>query len=105
MAPPFAAVFLIFLSIFTTFSTSFSSTIGVGYISRLLDIQDRERAPSSVQVAAARGVLRRLLPSHLSSFDFQILSKVLGILGDFNLFCSRTAREYSFIRFSEILEM
>ncbi|KAG7021479.1 Alpha-N-acetylglucosaminidase, partial [Cucurbita argyrosperma subsp. argyrosperma] len=75
MAPPFAAVFLIFLSIFITFSTSFSSTIGVGYISRLLDIQDRERAPSSVQVAAARGVLRRLLPSHLSSFDFQILSK------------------------------
>ncbi|PQQ08441.1 alpha-N-acetylglucosaminidase [Prunus yedoensis var. nudiflora] len=52
-----------------------SSAIGIGYISRLLEIQDRERAPPYVQVAAARGVLRRLLPSHSSSFDFQIVSK------------------------------
>ncbi|XP_034216171.1 alpha-N-acetylglucosaminidase-like isoform X2 [Prunus dulcis] len=52
-----------------------SSAMGIGYISRLLEIQDRERAPSYVQVAAASGVLRRLLPSHSSSFDFQIVSK------------------------------
>lgn len=76
MASPFSSTFLIFLSIFAAFSTSQSSTIGVGYISRLLEIQDRERAPAHVQVAAAREVLRRLLPFHLSSFDFQIVSKV-----------------------------
>ncbi|XP_022135500.1 alpha-N-acetylglucosaminidase-like [Momordica charantia] len=75
MASPFPAIFLIFVSLFAAFSTSRFSTIGVGYISRLLEIQDRERAPAHVQVAAARGVLRRLLPSHLSSFDFQIVSK------------------------------
>ncbi|XP_038880130.1 alpha-N-acetylglucosaminidase-like [Benincasa hispida] len=75
MASPFSSIFLIFVSIFAAFSTSRSSTIGVGYISRLLEIQDRERAPAYVQVAAARGVLHRLLPSHLSSFDFQIVSK------------------------------
>ncbi|RVX18553.1 Alpha-N-acetylglucosaminidase [Vitis vinifera] len=52
-----------------------SSTIGVTYISRLLEIQDRERAPPSVQIAAAYGVLHRLLPSHSSSFEFGIVSK------------------------------
>ncbi|CAL1367819.1 unnamed protein product [Linum trigynum] len=57
------------------FSSSESATVGVGSISRLLETQDRERAPPSVQVAAARGVLRRLLPSHSSSFDFRIVSK------------------------------
>ncbi|KAH0975576.1 hypothetical protein GBA52_017475 [Prunus armeniaca] len=56
-------------------NSAHSSAIGIGYISRLLEIQDRERAPPYVQVAAARGVLRRLLPSHSSSFDFQIVSK------------------------------
>ncbi|KAL6281186.1 hypothetical protein ACE6H2_018067 [Prunus campanulata] len=55
-----------------------SSAIGIGYISRLLEIQDREKAPPYVQVAAAHGVLRRLLPSHSSSFDFQIVSKQCG---------------------------
>ncbi|KAL3512948.1 hypothetical protein ACH5RR_025665 [Cinchona calisaya] len=52
-----------------------SSTIGVSYVSRLLEIQDRERAPPSVQLAAAYGVLNRLIPSHSSSFDFKIISK------------------------------
>ncbi|XP_062169600.1 alpha-N-acetylglucosaminidase-like [Alnus glutinosa] len=59
----------------TFFSLARSSTIGVGYISRLLELQDRERAPPSVQEAAASAVLHRLLPSHSSSFDFQIVSK------------------------------
>ncbi|KAA0057895.1 alpha-N-acetylglucosaminidase-like [Cucumis melo var. makuwa] len=75
MASFFSSTFLIFVTIFAAFSTSRSSTTGVEYISRLLEVQDRERAPAYVQVAAARGVLRRLLPSHLSSFDFQIVSK------------------------------
>ena len=67
-----------FSLIFVLFNASFahSSTIGVEYISRILEIQDRERAPPAVQVAAARGVLRRLLPSHSSSFHFEIVSKV-----------------------------
>ncbi|XP_010027872.2 alpha-N-acetylglucosaminidase isoform X1 [Eucalyptus grandis] len=51
------------------------STAGVGYVSRLLEIQDRERAPAAVQLAAARGALRRLLPSRYSSFEFRIISK------------------------------
>ena len=67
--------------IFALFGSSFahSSTIGVEYISRILEIQDRERAPPAVQVAAARAVLRRLLPSHSSSFHFEIVSKVFHI--------------------------
>ncbi|KAG6686673.1 hypothetical protein I3842_11G031900, partial [Carya illinoinensis] len=68
---------LVFL-LCTNFSLVHSSTIGVGYISRLLELQDRERAPPLLQVAAARAVLRRLLPSHFSSFDFQIVSKKCG---------------------------
>ncbi|KAF9623317.1 hypothetical protein IFM89_000806 [Coptis chinensis] len=51
------------------------TTIGVAHISPILDVQDKERAPTSVQVNAAHGVLSRLLPSHSSSFDFHIISK------------------------------
>eukprot|EP01018_Ginkgo_biloba_P022651 Gb_23620 [translate_table: standard] len=36
---------------------------------------DGERAPASVQESAVRGVLQRLLPSHVSSFQFKIVSK------------------------------
>nr|XP_048329041.1 alpha-N-acetylglucosaminidase-like [Ziziphus jujuba var. spinosa] len=75
----FPAISLLALTfiIFTFPSDVRSSTIGVDYISRLLEIQDRERPPPSVQVAASRGVLRRLIPSHSSSFDFQIVSREL----------------------------
>ncbi|XP_026423582.1 alpha-N-acetylglucosaminidase-like [Papaver somniferum] len=58
-------------------STSLSSTVGVDHISQLLKIQDKERASPLVQVAAAQGVLRRLLPTHSSSFEFYIVSKEL----------------------------
>lgn len=75
-SPPVAAVSLVLLASFLLFfSFAQSSTIGVGYISKILEIQDRERALPSVQVAAARGVLQRLLPSHSSSFEFRIVSK------------------------------
>ncbi|KAI4303870.1 hypothetical protein MLD38_039456 [Melastoma candidum] len=57
------------------FASALYSTIGVGYISRFLEIQDRERAPASVQVAAARDVLRRVLPHLYSSFEFRIIPK------------------------------
>ncbi|KAJ0965515.1 hypothetical protein J5N97_026653 [Dioscorea zingiberensis] len=45
------------------------------HLSHLLETHERERPPASVQEAAARGVLSRLLPSHSSSFDFQIIDK------------------------------
>ncbi|KAI3952147.1 hypothetical protein MKW98_005842 [Papaver atlanticum] len=67
--------FLIFFS--GLLSTSLSSTVGVDHISQLLRIQDKERASPLVQVAAAQGVLRRLLPTHSSSFEFNIVSKEL----------------------------
>lgn len=57
------------------FNAGRSSTIGVKYVSRLIEIQDREIAPSIVQLAAATAVLNRLIPSHSSSFEFQIVFK------------------------------
>ncbi|KAJ1421807.1 Beta-hexosaminidase-like, domain 2 [Sesbania bispinosa] len=66
----FPAIFLIFLFLCSS-KPALSSTVGVDAISRLLQIQDRERAPPSVQEAAARGVLLRLLPSHSSSFQIE----------------------------------
>ncbi|KAL0335697.1 UNVERIFIED_CONTAM: Alpha-N-acetylglucosaminidase [Sesamum radiatum] len=52
-----------------------SSTLGVEYVSPLLEIQDRERAPPSIQVSTAYAALNRLIPSHSSSFQFSIISK------------------------------
>ncbi|KAG8388629.1 hypothetical protein BUALT_Bualt02G0145300 [Buddleja alternifolia] len=52
-----------------------SSTLGVEYISRVLEIQDRERAPPSLQISAAYSAVTRLIPSHSSSFHFTIISK------------------------------
>ncbi|KAK4264283.1 hypothetical protein QN277_025485 [Acacia crassicarpa] len=76
MEANFPAFFLLFVFTFCSFvSSALSSTVGVDSISRLLEIQDREKAPASVQEAAARAVLHRLLPSHSSSFDFRIVSK------------------------------
>ena len=72
MKLPFPAIFLIFIF----FLPSSTTGAGIDTIFRLIRIQDRERAPPSVQEAAARGVLLRLLPSHSSSFEFRILSKV-----------------------------
>ncbi|KAH0704579.1 hypothetical protein KY285_018857 [Solanum tuberosum] len=57
------------------FSVANSSTLGVNYVSPLLEIQERERAPSSVQLTTAYGVLNRLIPSHFSSFQFHIIPK------------------------------
>ncbi|KAF4367611.1 hypothetical protein F8388_011250 [Cannabis sativa] len=76
MASSFPAIlFTLFLLTSLTFPTAHPSTIGVRHLSNLLQTQDRERSPPSLQLAAARGVLRRLIPSHSSSFDFQIVSK------------------------------
>nr|KYP46995.1 Alpha-N-acetylglucosaminidase [Cajanus cajan] len=74
MKNPFPAIFLILI-------LSFASSTAADSISRLIQIQDRERASPSVQEAAARAVLRRLLPSHSSSFHFRIVSKAFLIEG------------------------
>ncbi|XP_071731658.1 alpha-N-acetylglucosaminidase-like isoform X2 [Rutidosis leptorrhynchoides] len=70
-----AYVTLIFTIVILLFTVTHSSTVGVQYVSGLLQIQDRERASSSVQISAARAVLDRFIPSHSSSFDFQIITK------------------------------
>ncbi|ESW20891.1 hypothetical protein PHAVU_005G023300 [Phaseolus vulgaris] len=46
-----------------------------GVMEPLLQRLDSKRAASSVQEAAAVGLLKRLLPTHLSSFEFKIVSK------------------------------
>ncbi|KAK8606424.1 hypothetical protein V6N13_030707 [Hibiscus sabdariffa] len=76
MDSPLPAISLL---LFSLFSAAYSSTLGVQYISKLLQIQDRERAPPALQIAAARAVLHRLLPSHSSAFEFRIISKKFNI--------------------------
>lgn len=44
-------------------------------LERLMKKLDQERVSASVQEAAARGVLSRLLPSHAAAFDLKIVSK------------------------------
>ncbi|KAH7527885.1 hypothetical protein FEM48_Zijuj05G0013900 [Ziziphus jujuba var. spinosa] len=60
-------------------------------IKALLRRLDSKRSSASVQEAAAKGVLKRLLPTHLNSFRFKIVSKdVCGgkscfLLNNYNL--------------------
>ena len=48
-------------------------------INALLKRLDSKRPSSSVQEAAAKAVLKRLLPGYVSSFKFKIVSNVLWI--------------------------
>ncbi|XP_054816165.1 alpha-N-acetylglucosaminidase isoform X3 [Prosopis cineraria] len=64
--------FLFLILIPTLLSVAFSKHEA---IEALLQRLDSKRVPASVQEAAARDLLRRLLPSHLSSFEFKIISK------------------------------
>ncbi|KAF8403783.1 hypothetical protein HHK36_011889 [Tetracentron sinense] len=50
----------------------------------LLSRLDSQRASPSVQEAAAKAVLQRLLPTHLSSFEFKIVSK--DVCGGYSCF-------------------
>ncbi|PKA62624.1 alpha-N-acetylglucosaminidase [Apostasia shenzhenica] len=50
----------------------------------ILRTAERRRAPPSVQESAARGVLRRLLPSHTSSFLLKVVNE--GLCERFNCF-------------------
>ncbi|KAK1363343.1 alpha-N-acetylglucosaminidase-like [Heracleum sosnowskyi] len=57
------------------FGLAHSSTLGVQHVSKLVRIQDSERASPSVQLAAVRAAVERVFPSLSSSFDFRIISK------------------------------
>ncbi|KAJ7949216.1 Alpha-N-acetylglucosaminidase [Quillaja saponaria] len=66
----FKSLYLIL--ILTLLPVSLSKTEAIEALIRRLD---SKRSSPSVQEAAAKDVLKRLLPTHLSSFDFKILSK------------------------------
>lgn len=53
------------------------TSLGSDAVESVLRRLDSKRAPSVVQESAAKGVLQRLLPAHLHSFEFKIVSKVL----------------------------
>ena len=69
-------LFLLVLSLLLL-PTAFSEMQGMEAVLTRLNSQ---RASPSVQVAAARGVLNRLLPAYSSSFEFEIVSEVLVLL-------------------------
>ncbi|RWW32015.1 hypothetical protein BHE74_00032282 [Ensete ventricosum] len=96
--PRVRPLFVLFLSLlFLVFLLPWavgSSLLESSHLYRVLDIQERERLPPAVQVAAARGLLARLLPfhvaaargllarllpSHVSSFQFEMVSKVADV--------------------------
>ncbi|PHT60524.1 Alpha-N-acetylglucosaminidase [Capsicum baccatum] len=54
-----------------------TAALGSDAIESVLRRLDSKKAPSVVQESAAKGVLQRLLPTHLHSFEFKIVSKDL----------------------------
>ena len=66
-------IFITTLLILTQLSVALSRPEA---IESLLKRLDSKRASSSVQESAAIAVLKRLLPSHIHSFVFEIVSKV-----------------------------
>ncbi|XP_073123504.1 alpha-N-acetylglucosaminidase-like [Henckelia pumila] len=72
--PPMGFLLFIFLLAFAA-PMADSFTLGVKYMSNLLEIQDRERAPPSVQLSAVYAAVNRIIPSHSSSFEFSIISR------------------------------
>jgi len=69
--------FIFLISILLLPISSFSSTKSVESeaIQGLLRRLEAKRSPPSVQESAAKAVLQRLLPTHVSSFEFKIVSK------------------------------
>lgn len=59
---------------------AFSTSKTDNAVGALLNRLDSKRASESVQESAAQGVLQRLLPSYLHSFQFQIVSKVSSFM-------------------------
>ncbi|KAK4414490.1 Alpha-N-acetylglucosaminidase [Sesamum alatum] len=66
----FTTILLILLSLCSSFSVQDSEPIA-----SLLNSLDAKKPSPSEQESAARGVLLRLLPTHLSSFEFKIITK------------------------------
>ncbi|XP_060217343.1 alpha-N-acetylglucosaminidase isoform X2 [Lycium barbarum] len=56
---------------------AYSAEVGSDAIESVLRGLDNKRVSSVVQESAAKGVLQRLLPAHLHSFEFKIISKDL----------------------------
>lgn len=52
-------------------------------VDALLTRLDSKRFSASVQESAAKAVLQRLLPTHINSFEFKIVSKVLSFSFNF----------------------
>ena len=67
---------LLLLLLLPSSSPSSTPPFGKAAVKELLKRLDSKRASPSIQEAAARGVLKRLLPTHLSSFRFEIAPKV-----------------------------
>eukprot|EP00249_Psilotum_nudum_P000050 c1018_g1_i1 orf=221-628(+) len=68
-------LFLLLLSCFVISHSSSASPALVAKLHSFVETLHQELAPSTVQESAAKGVLRRLIPSHVSSFDLRIVSK------------------------------
>ncbi|PHU30481.1 hypothetical protein BC332_02574 [Capsicum chinense] len=62
-----------------------TAALGSDAIESVLRRLDSKKAPSVVQESAAKGVLQRLLPTHLHSFEFKIVSK--DLCGGRSCFC------------------
>lgn len=58
-------------------TSSSAAAVESDAIESVLRRLDSKRVPSVVQESAAKGVLQRLLPAHLHSFEFKIVSKDL----------------------------
>ncbi|XP_038725548.1 alpha-N-acetylglucosaminidase [Tripterygium wilfordii] len=86
--PTFYSLFLIL--IFTVLPLSLSNQQP---LEALLNRLDSQRLSASVQESAARGVLKRLLPTHLTSFEFRIVSK--DVCGSRSCFLIKNSKKSS----------
>lgn len=67
---------LLLLALSVPSSSSPLPNLATGWMHGIASRLDSQMAASGTQEAAARGVLERLLPSHISAFQFRIISKV-----------------------------
>lgn len=72
--PGLRVLFVILIWQFTNISVVYSLQYAES-LKALINLLDSQRSTPTVQESAAKGVLKRLLPSHVSSFDFKIIPK------------------------------
>ncbi|KAJ8432285.1 hypothetical protein Cgig2_028547 [Carnegiea gigantea] len=70
--PGLRVLFVILIWQFTNISIVYSLQYAES-LKALINLLDSQRSTPTVQESAAKGVLKRLLPSHVSSFDFKII--------------------------------